>query len=331
MMGSPRTRSAEPVRVRRSGARHAAAGILFTLASGLCFGTLPIFARMAYAAGVDIPTLLLLRFTIAAACMWAVFAWKGLRLPRGRGLVLLVVLGAVGYAGQAFCFFAAITMASVGLVSLLLYLYPALVAILARAVFRHPLSGLQVAAVAIALAGSALTIGRAGDGRPLGIFLGLMAAVIYSCYILIGSRIPAEISPTASTAVITTSAAVTYAGAAALKGLHLPAAPAGWMAVVAVAVSTVLAILFFFEGLERVGPVRASVYSTVEPVVTLAMAAVLLGEPVTLLRVCGGVLILGAVFLLAREELRSVQGAPAATPPALRRPSPAVPPPTAGA
>jgi drug/metabolite transporter (DMT)-like permease len=310
--------------------RRALAGILFVLASAVCFGSMPIFARAAFGAGVDVPTLLLLRFTAGAACMWGVFFARGLRLPRGKGLAMLAAMG-VGYAGQAYCYFKAITLASVGLVSLLLYLYPALVAILARMVFRQRLSGLQVAAVAIALAGSALTIGRAGDGQPLGIFLGILAAVVYSVYILTGSRIPAPITPSAATAVITTTAAATFGGLAAVRGLRLPGTLAGWGAVLAVAVvGGVLAILFFFEGIERVGPVRASVYSTVEPMVTLALAAVLLGEQVTLLRAGGGVLILAAVVLLAREELRSSQGVGAASPSALRRPSPAAPPPTAG-
>jgi drug/metabolite transporter (DMT)-like permease len=290
-----------------------AAGIAFTLASGLCFGTMPIFARFAYRDGVGIPTLLLLRFTMAAACLWILMVRKGLPVPRGRWLAVLVGMGALGYAGQAFCYFTAITMASVGLVSLLLYLYPALVAILGWAVLHHRLNGLQAGAVAIALAGSALTIGRAGDGTFLGILLGVMAALIYSCYILIGSRIPAAISPTASTAVITTAAAATYAGATAARGLQLPASATGWWAVAGVAVvCTVMAILFFFEGLERVGPVRASVYSTVEPACTLALAAALLGEPVSAARILGGALIVGAVVLLAREELRAEAAAPAA-------------------
>jgi drug/metabolite transporter (DMT)-like permease len=288
------------------------AGILYILASALCFGSMPFFARRAYAAGVDLPTLLMLRFSLAAACMWALFAGRRLSLPRGRGLALLLVMGAVGYAGQAFCYFSAITMASVGLVSLLLYLYPALVALLARIVFRHPLSGAQVAAVAIALAGSALTIGRAGDGQPLGIGLSLLAAVIYSCYILAGSRIPAGITPIAVTAVITSAAAAVFAVAAVMKGPRLPATPEGWLAVLAVAVVSTVAILFFFEGLERVGPVRASVYSTVEPVFTVSLAALLLGEPFTVTRVGGGLLIVAAVLLLAREELRSGQAGPEA-------------------
>jgi len=291
--------------------RRITAGILYSLASGICFGWMPIFARFAYRAGVDVPTLLLLRFGLAAVCLWALMLARGLRPPRGRALALLLLMG-VGYASQAFCYFTAVTMASAGLVSLLLYLYPALVAVLARVVFRAPLSGRQWAAVAMALAGSALTIGRAGDGKPLGIALGVLAALLYSCYILAGSRITAAMEPLVATTVIISGAAAIFAGNAAARGVHLPAGAAGWGAALGVAVvCTVLAILFFFEGIERVGPVRASVYSTVELMVTLLLAALLLGEPLTLGRGLGGILIVIAVVLLAREELGSATREPA--------------------
>lgn len=283
------------------------AGIFYALASGACFGVMPIFARLAYGAGVDVSTLLLLRFALGAACLWLLMLRRGLRLPQGRALAVLALMG-VAYAAQAFCYFTAITMASAGLVSLLLYLYPAMVAVLARLVFRTRLSGWQWSAVLVALAGSALTIGRAGDGKPLGIALGALAAVIYSCYILTGSRLPAAVTPVASTTVILTAAALVYAVVGAARGLRLPSGPAGWAAVLGVAlVCTVMAILFFFEGMERVGPVRASVYSTVELLVTLTLAGLVLGEPVSLTRALGGILIVTAVIVLAREELRAAR------------------------
>ena len=190
--------------------------------------------------------------------------------------------------------------------ALLLYLYPALVALLARVVFGHRLSPIQLGAVALALAGSVLTVGRAGDGRPLGIFLAVLAAVIYSAYILTGSRLPAGVAPTASTAVVTTAAALVYAGVVAVRGAHLPVTQDGWVAVGGIAlVGTVFAIGFFLAGLELVGAVRASVYSAVEPVFTLGLAALVLGEAVTPLRIAGGALIVLAVVLLARADGRA--------------------------
>jgi drug/metabolite transporter (DMT)-like permease len=287
----------------RPRARGVALGIAYVVASAVCFGTLPVFARLAYASGVDTSTLLLLRFSIAAAIMWLLLAARRAAVPRGRGLAMLVAMGAVGYAGQAFSYFTAVSLASAGLAALLLYLYPAIVAILSRVVFGHRLSRLQIVAVGMALVGSALTIGRAVDGSPLGIFFGVLAALIYSVYILTGGKLPAGITATASTTVVTSAAAAVYAGVVLLRGAQLPRTAAGWGAVLAIAVvCTVLAVALFLAGLERLGPVRASVYSTVEPATTLVLAAALLGEPVTWVRAAGGALIIGAVVLLTRGE-----------------------------
>jgi drug/metabolite transporter (DMT)-like permease len=291
--------------VRRAPAhpRGKAAGALYIAASAFCFGWMPVFARAAYASGVDTQTLLLLRFSSAAAILWAIVAARRPALPRGRTLAVLAGMGAVGYAGQAFSYFFALTLASAGLVSLLLYVYPALVALLSRVFLGHRLSRLQLGAIGMALAGSVLTIGPATDGKPLGIFFGVLAASIYACYILVGSRIPSNVTPTASATIVISAAAVVYGAVAIVRGVHLPATAMGWAGVAGVAlVGTVLAIGFFFAGLERIGPVKASIYSTLEPAFTLALAAALLGEAVTPLRLGGGALILAAVVLLARAD-----------------------------
>jgi drug/metabolite transporter (DMT)-like permease len=283
-------------------ARSSFIGVACIVASALCFGSMAIFGRVAYASGVDTTTLLMLRFSLAAVVMWAVFAIRRPALPRGKSLSILLAMGTIGYAGQAFCYFTAISLASAGLVALLLYLFPALVALLSWAVLRHRLTRAQVAAVATALAGSVLTVGDIGQGSFLGVVFAILAAFIYSVYILAGSRLPREVTPTVSAAVVTSAAAVVYLAIAAVRGVRFPATVTGWAAVLAIAlICTVMAIGLFFAGLERVGPVRASVYSTVEPVCTVALAAVVLGEAVTVLRVLGGALILGAVLLLARE------------------------------
>jgi drug/metabolite transporter (DMT)-like permease len=286
-----------------SGAR-AMQGALFVAASALSFGAMPIFARAAYADGVDARTLLLLRFSIAGALLWGLVALRRAPVPRGRALWTLAAMGGIGYAGQSFSYFTALTLASAGLVALLLYLYPALVAIIARVALRHPLSRLQVFAIGMSLAGSVLTIGRAGDGSPLGIFFAVLAAVIYSVYITVGGRLP-RTSAAASAAIVTTSAGLVFAAVGVAAGVRLPATAAGWAGVLGVAVvGTVLAIGFFLAGLERIGGVKASIYSTLEPGFTVLLAAVFLGERVTPLRVAGGALILAAVLLLARAEAR---------------------------
>jgi hypothetical protein len=85
-----------------------------------------IMARLAYASGVDVTTLLALRFGIAAAMLVAISQAQREGWPRGRTLASLILLGGLGYGSQAFTFFTALTLAPAGVVALLLYLYPAL-------------------------------------------------------------------------------------------------------------------------------------------------------------------------------------------------------------
>jgi drug/metabolite transporter (DMT)-like permease len=105
--------------------------------------------------------------------------------------------------------------------------------------------------------------------------------------------------------LVSASAAVVFVGVAAATGPRWPGTTAGWLAVAGIAlVSTVAAITLFFAGLERIGPTQASTLSTVEPLFTVLLAAVVLGETIAPLQLAGGALILAAVILLARAPLR---------------------------
>jgi drug/metabolite transporter (DMT)-like permease len=276
-------------------------GVAYIVASAVCFGAMAIMARFAYASGVDTTTLLALRFGIAAALLLAIALARGETWPRGKTLAMLVALGAFGYGGQAFTFFTALTLVPAGLVALLLYLYPALVAVLSALLLHERLSAAKLLALAVALVGTVLTIGPISSVSPLGVALGIGAAAIYAVYIVAGSRLSARVAPRTMATVVIASAAAVFLVAAHIQGPTWPRTPAGWSAVLGIAIiSTVAAIIFFFAGLERVGPTRAAVLSTVEPVCTVVLAAALLGETVAPSQLVGGALILTAVVLLAR-------------------------------
>jgi drug/metabolite transporter (DMT)-like permease len=279
-------------------------GVFLILISGISFGAAAIFARFAYEAGTDPITLLFLRFGIASIGMILMMLVRRLPLPRGQILLGLVLMGALGYVGQSFCYFTALTLVSAGLVALLLYLYPAIVTVLAMLILKDPISKWKTLALLFALIGTVLTIGPVGGGQPLGIVLGLGAAFIYSIYILVGSKITKPGTAIQSSTVIITSAAVVFGVLIAIRGASFPTTFFGWSSASALAlISTVLAIVTFLAGLERVGPTNAATLSTIEPVVTVVLAALILDESITPLRILGGLMILLAVIILARSEL----------------------------
>jgi drug/metabolite transporter (DMT)-like permease len=279
-------------------------GFVLIIISGVSFGAAAIFARFAYEAGTDPITLLFLRFGIASICMILMMLVRRLPLPRGQILLGLVLMGALGYVGQSFCYFTALTVVSAGLVALLLYLYPAIVAVLAMIILKEPVSRSKILALVLALFGTVLTIGPVEGGKPLGIVLGLGAAFIYSIYILVGSKITKPGTAIQSSTVIIASAAVVFGCLLAFRGASFPATVFGWSSAGALAlISTVLAIVTFLAGLERVGPINAATLSTIEPAVTVVLAALILHESIAPLRILGGMMILVAVIILTRSEL----------------------------
>src|SRR5687767_5371584 len=278
-----------------------ATGIAFIVASALSFGAMAILARVAYADGVDTSTLLALRFAIAFVCLALIAHIRRVAMPRGRDLASNIVLGGAGYGLQATSFFIALTMAPAGLVALLLYLHPALVAVLAAAFLRERMTVVKIGALAVALCGMVLTVAPAlradaGSASRLGITLGIAAAAIYAVYIVVGTRLTGRIAPLAMSTVVVGSAAAVFTIATAIRGPQLPQSSVGWAAIAAIAlVSTVAAITLFFAGLARIGPTQASTLSTIEPMFTVLLAALLLDERIAAIQAIGGALILAAV------------------------------------
>ncbi|MBW2656013.1 MAG: EamA family transporter [Deltaproteobacteria bacterium] len=96
-----------------------------------------------------------------------------------------------------------------------------------------------------------------------------------------------------------------------IRGTQFPTQTAGWGAIGGggiVVISTIVAIVAFFEGLKRIGPVHSSMFSNLEPVVTIALACSIFSEEITLVKFIGGLMILAAGIILARKPSKFPPG-----------------------
>tara|TARA_R110001583_G_scaffold90144_3_gene231880 strand:- start:109265 stop:110200 length:936 start_codon:yes stop_codon:yes gene_type:complete len=283
--------------------RNRLVGVLLVALSATAFGAMAIFARYAYADGAGPVAVLFLRFLLAGTVLAVSMLITRRRWPRGRNLLVLGAMGGLFYVGQSLSFFTALNHAAAGLVALLLYLYPFLVTVLGALLLRRRLTVARMCAVLLALVGTALTLGGHLSGEPLGIALGLLAALIYSVYFLVGSLVLDREDPIASATVVMLAAAIVFGGIAVAFPTPFPATLSGWLAVGAIAVvSTVVAMVSLFAGIRRLGAADAATLSTLEPVVTVLLAAVFLAEPLQANQLLGGAVILSAVIWLTRAE-----------------------------
>jgi drug/metabolite transporter (DMT)-like permease len=288
------------------------AGSLLCLGSAAAFGAMAIFGKLAFDEGATAGTLLTVRFALAAATLWCVLGVRGalpaVRKASHRDVAIALGLGACGYAFQAGCYFLALERIDASLLSLLLYTFPAMVAAAAVALGRERLDRPRVVALGLVSTGLTLVLAGAGTGalKGVGVALALAAACAYSTYILVSDGVARRLPALTLATLVCTGAAISLtAGSVAAGQLHpgaVTAAGWAWLACLAM-VSTVAAITLFFAGLARVGPTTASILSTVEPVVTVALASVVFAERLSGAQLAGGALVLTAVLVLRPRDI----------------------------
>lgn len=280
---------------------HRSAGVAWTAASAIAFGMMVSLAKLARDGQASTETMLFIRFFFASILM---LAWKhrAVREIEAKKKWALFGMGAGLYLVQSMCFFHGLNHAPGALISILLYLYPAFVAIGAFLVFKEKLSPVKVGALTLAMVGAALAIGPATGGDPLGIVFGVASAVAYSVYILVGSKVAKGIDGNAGTAIIFVGAALSYSVICSIQGFQFPVDSAGWMGCLGLGAISVIALGGFLVGIQLTGAVNASTISALEPITTALIGALLWGEQLLTIQWLGGAVIFGAVIWLVRSR-----------------------------
>lgn len=279
-------------------------GTVLTAISALGFSTLPIFGMLAYDAGANAITLLGYRFLVAAILLWGYALWIRAPLPDRKTALGLLIMGGAGYTTMSMLYLSSVEgdRLSPAIAALLLYTYPAIVTLLAWRFDGYQLNTGRVIALLMTLAGVGLVLVNPGGSVRFswpGASLALASAMVYGTYILFGNRVSRRTTPLVTTTYVSTAAAAVLLLYGAAAGELRPMEPLGWMAVLGAALAaTVLAVLLFFAGMERLGPSRASIISTLEPVGTAALSALLFHEQLGLWQIAGGMIVLASIIWL---------------------------------
>jgi DME family drug/metabolite transporter len=236
--------------------------------------------------------------------------WQNLRLPAadfGR----IVLLGVLGVAASNYLYYLAIQRTNVATAIILQYTAPVLVLLymVARGLQKATLQ--RIAAVGLAVVGSALAIGVVGAGGfrldSVGVIAAMLAAVSFAFYNVAGHRILALYDRWIVLLYTTFSAGAFWMivnppwklVAAHYSGLQ-------WTFLLVFAVVSVLApFSLYFAGLQHLEPTRAIVASCLEPVFSIVLAAILLGEALRPIQTLGIVVVLAGIVIVqlpGREE-----------------------------
>ena len=281
-------------------------GLLFLLVAATAFSTLAIFMKVAFAAGVNLTTLLAFRFLFSSAlCIGALrFKGRSLVLPRAYWPQILV-LGGVVHVAVSILYALSVQLLPASLTGLIFYLYPAMVTGLAVFIGRETLNRLKMAALLVCFAGLLQVLGVSfGSVSTAGLLFGVAAAFGQACHVLLSHAIVTTLSPllTVGWSALTTSAVfIVYGMMSGELQLTLPTV--AWAAILGTAFfANFIGIVLFFVGMRLVGPSDASIVMNLEPVLTVVLSVLLLGESFGWPQAAGGAIILAGLFILHRGE-----------------------------
>jgi len=299
------------------------AGFAIVITAASLFGMLGPLSRFAYDAGMEPLPFVAWRGGIGLLATGAFVAWRISRgterltrladLDREARLTLLVA-ALLGFSLNL-AMFIAFDLVTVALALLGFYTYPVIVAAVNVALGREPLDRARLAALVLAVGGMVAVVASQLDPAAgirvdaIGFGLALGAALSQAAFVVIsrtGYRtVPASQAMTvvlATTVICSVAIAlVTDAGTALTYPLRDPSILPllAFTGLVAAAIPSIL----FLTGIRRIGGTRAGILMLFEPVVGVALAALLLDERLTPIQVLGGLAVLGAALILQRSEM----------------------------
>jgi drug/metabolite transporter (DMT)-like permease len=276
------------------------------------FGVVVVLAKVAERpGGLPVPSLLAIRFGIAAVVLTAILLALGRTLAAAPGEGWrLAGLGVAGYALEAGLFFAALRHGTAAAVTLLFFTYPVIVALIALLLGRGLPGWLLGGALTATVAGAALVVVSSGgiDIRGLGVVFALGSAFTYSLYLMGADAVLKKTNSLVGAIWVSASAAAGLAIYAAITGAATwPTGWHQWWPVLGMAACTAGAFVSLFAGLRRLGAVRTSILSATEPLTAAILAAIFLGESIRLGTIGGGALILAGAVAASLARQRGVE------------------------
>lgn len=273
--------------------------IVFAAAAG--FSTKAILVKYAYRYGADALTILLLRMVFSMPFFIGMAVWGEIRSEKRisqRDFAIIGALGITGYYLSSYLDFLGLEYVSAGLERLILFLCPTIVVALAALFQGRRITARDISALGLCYGGALVAfvseVKTEGDSVALGAGLIGAATFSYAVYLVTGAEVIKRTGAVRFTAyamivsglTVMTHFAITHGSAVnvSLETVEL--------AIVMALVATVFPAFMMSEGLRRIGAGKTAIVSSAGPVITIWLAYVTLGEPVSAFQIGGTALII---------------------------------------
>ena len=275
----------------------AAIGFIIVIVSALAFAGNNVFAVMSYEGGTTPLTLITARMIFTLVALTVIMKLSGAAIPlppreRRASLGLGLLNGAM-----AFCLMSAFDHVAVGLAILVFYLYPVFTGLGAWLTGQEKLNAGLIVGLGGGFIGLALSLEITGQSaNAIGVGLAGIASVLMAATALLSARVLKTNNARSITLHMHISASALFIILILIWGqIDLPTTMRGWVGFAGVPLFYTVAIVTFFAGIAHIGAVRASLVMNLEPVASIAMGFILLGQVLSPRQLLGAAIVIGAV------------------------------------
>lgn len=278
-------------------------GITMAALAGICFGSAVPLAALSYSQGANVFGYMLAVRVILAAGLIAICWRQGKNFwPGAELLPILLIMGIIN-AGFSALHYGAIAHMKVGLVTMIIFLYPFILSLFSIVFDRVVPSRIFYLSAVLALTGLYFVLGPEwGAFNWLGGGMAFAAAVLIAVYLFTNGRMLQNADPEIYGAQLMFSTLLIFTILAATQDVAWPITALGWYYILGGGLIVLLGQVVFFRAIQSTGAVSVSLYIKIEPVATLVLAALLLGEKLSMIQLFGAGLVLAALVLNARDK-----------------------------
>lgn len=272
-------------------------GKICLILSALIYGIAPMLAKIAYMGGVNGMTLTFLRTFLMLPFLFI------LMLARGRSFRLnkkelfdIIILGVVGGSFSIISLYAAYDYISTGLATTLHFIYPLIIVVVSALIYREKITNMKLAAVMFVTLGIFLFVDLNTAADKIGVILAVLSGVFYSFYVIYMDHSGLDKMDYVKLTfylMIIMSAGTFIFGAATKSIVFNEMSGTAWVfAVIISFLITIGAIPLFQAGVRYEGASTAGIVSALEPITTIILGALFLGEAMGLVQYFGGAMII---------------------------------------
>lgn len=272
-------------------------GKICLILSALIYGLAPMLAKIAYGGGVNGMTLTFLRTALMIPLLFVLMLARGqsFRLNK-RELVDIVILGVVGGSLSIISLYAAYDYISTGLATTLHFIYPLIIVVVSALIYREKITNMKLAAVMLVTLGIFLFVDLTSRADKIGVALAVLSGVFYSFFVIYmdhsGLNEMDYVKLTFYLMIIMSAGTFVFGAATKSIGFAEMNTAAWIFAVIISFLITIGAIPLFQAGVRYEGASTAGIVSALEPITTIILGALFLGETMGLVQYFGGAMII---------------------------------------